>query len=89
MGIYLADSFKKNLAKKREEFLRLRCERKGKEKNKGRGGRKETEETDFNGCTLSLYIGYFGLTEEVSLAERFQESARFRISGHFFTKKAD
>ena len=53
-------------------------ERKGKDKKKKQGGRKEKKRKKSNGCTLSLYIGYFGLTEEVYLAERFQESARFR-----------
>lgn len=55
MGIYLADSFKKNLAKKREEFLRLRCERKGKEKNKGRGGRTRRRERNQWLHSQSLY----------------------------------
>ena len=50
---------------------------KERRKRKSEGKEKKRREKK-NGCTLSLYIGYFGLTEEVSLAERFQESARFR-----------
>ena len=75
--------FKENLAKKREEFLPLRSKitlanekerikRKSKEEERRRRERKAMV------ALLSLYIGYFGLTEEVYLAERFQESARFR-----------
>ena len=60
------------------EIEKHTSERKGKDKKKKQGGRVEKKRKKSNGCTLSLYIGYFGLTEEVYLAERFQESARFR-----------
>ena len=83
MRTYLADYFKENLAKKREEFLRLRSKitlanEKKRRKRKSKEEERRRREKKSNGCTLSLYIGYFGLTEEVYLAERFQESARFR-----------
>ena len=83
MRIYLADFFYREPGEKKRGIFALEIEnhtseRKGKDKKKKQGGRKEKKRKKSNGCTLSLYIGYFGLNEEVYLAERFQESAKLR-----------